>query len=66
MLILHTRIQQTPALIVTAWCAAHAILECVRESIEKRSQVENVTVFCCLSIFATASFSQNDLLQVKH
>jgi hypothetical protein len=79
MLKLHTCTQQTPALIVTAWCAASATLDCVTErwksliswqmwpfsaasaflpqkALMNAHKLTNVTVFCCLSIFATASF----------
>jgi hypothetical protein len=41
MLKLHTCTPQTPALIVKAWCAACATLDCVTEH-KKRSQVEKV------------------------
>jgi hypothetical protein len=55
MLKLCTRIQQTLTLIVTAWCAASASLEC--DTVLKNAhQLENVTIFCCLSISVTVSF----------
>jgi hypothetical protein len=56
LLRLRTRTQHTLALIVTAWRVSSAILECVAVSVENAQKVKNVTLFCCLSIFATAGF----------
>jgi hypothetical protein len=55
MLKMHTRTQQTPALTKTACCAACAPLECDR-AFKNVQELTNMTVFCCFSIFATASF----------
>jgi uracil phosphoribosyltransferase len=62
---LHTCTQQRPALIVTAWCAASATLECVTRVLKNAQKLKNVTVFCCLSIFAPSSLRQNDAQKVK-
>jgi hypothetical protein len=66
MLKLHTRTKQTPAsnrnflVCSTCNCGLSDI------ALQKRSKVDKCDRFYCLSIFATASFWQNNALQVKH
>jgi hypothetical protein len=52
---LRTRTQQTPASIVTAWCAACATLECVTKR-WKRSDVENFDCFLLPQHFCHSKF----------
>jgi hypothetical protein len=44
MLYLRTRTQQTLTLILTAWCAACATLECDR-ALKNAQEMKNVTIF---------------------
>jgi hypothetical protein len=68
MLILHTRLQQTYNvlgcnILVCYTCSPEV---CDRALKKKSHKLKNRTVFCFLIICATASFWQNDALQVKH
>jgi hypothetical protein len=62
MLKLHTRTQQTPALIFNSMVYYTCNSGVCDRALKKRSRVENVTFFCCLNIFTTASYGQNNAL----
>jgi hypothetical protein len=53
MLKLHTSTQQTLALIVTA--SATGVCD---RALKNAQDLKNVTVFCCLSVFAIASLTK--------
>jgi hypothetical protein len=55
MLKYHTPTQQTLGLILTACCAVCATGVRFR-ALKNAQELKNVTIFCCLSIFSTASF----------
>jgi hypothetical protein len=56
MLKVHTRTQQMPALVVAAWCAAHATVRVFNRVLKNAQKLKNVTRFLLPQHFYCSKF----------